>query len=130
MKEGPPKKTTLQKPSLTRVNEQLTKTKKSSNNNLTKKELDILEQFKRRNDIIITSADKGRAIVIQDVKLYIKLAERQLNNIQNYIPLPKDPTKINNFIVDKTIKRFQNHDLIEDKVAETLITQNPWKTGD
>ena len=93
-------------------------------------ELDILEQFKRRNDIIITSADKGRAIVIQDVKLYIKLAERQLSNIQNYVSLPKDPTKINNFIVDKTIKRFQNHDLIEDKVAETLITQNPWKTGD
>ena len=90
-------------------------------------ELDILEQFKRRNDIIITSADKGRAIVIQDVKLYIKLAERQLNNIQNYIPLRKDPIKITNFIVDKTIKRFQNHDLIEDKVAETLITQNPRK---
>ena len=60
------------------INEQLMKTKKSSYNNLIKKELEVLEQLKRRDNIIITSADKGRAVVNQDVKLYIEEAERQI----------------------------------------------------
>ena len=46
------------------INEQLTKTKKSSQNNLSKKELEVLEQLKRHDNIIISSADKGRAIII------------------------------------------------------------------
>ena len=71
------------------------------------------------------SADEGGAIVIQDVKLYIKEAERQLNNTENYRPIPNDPTKINNDTVNKTIKRFRKEHLIKDKVAEGLITQNP-----
>ena len=58
------------------INEQLTKTKKSSYNNLSEKELEVLEQLKKRDDV--TSADKGGTIVIQDVKLYIKEAERQI----------------------------------------------------
>ena len=37
------------------------------------------------------SADKGVAIVTQDAKLYTKEAERQLNNTENYRPLPIDP---------------------------------------
>ena len=81
--------------------------------------------MERRDDIIITSADKGVAIVIQDVKLYIKEAERQLNNTENYRPLPNDPTKTNNDRVNKTIKRFQKEHLTKDKVAEGLITRNP-----
>ena len=35
------------------------KTKKSSYNKLTKKEVEVLEQLKRREDITITSADKS-----------------------------------------------------------------------
>ena len=97
----------------------------SSYNNLTKKEIEVLEQQQKLEDIIIPSADKGGAIVIQDVKLYIKEAERQLNNAENYRPLPNGPTKINNGTVNKTIKRFQKEDLIEGKVPEGLITQNP-----
>ena len=107
------------------IDEQLTKTKTSSYNNLSKKELEVLEQLKRRDDIIKTSADKGGAIVIQDAKLYIKEAERQLNNTENYRSQPNDPTKINNDTVNKTIKRFQKEHLIKDKIAEALITQNP-----
>ena len=51
------------------------KTKKNSYSSLPKKELEVLEQWKRRDDIIITRACKRRAIVIQDVKLYTKEAE-------------------------------------------------------
>ena len=39
-----------------------TENKKSPYNNLTKKELEALEELKRRDDIIIASADKGVAI--------------------------------------------------------------------
>ena len=79
--------------------------------------------MRRRGDIIITSADKGRAIVNQDVIEYIKEAERQLNNVKNYIPLPNDATKISNDTINKTIKRFQKEHLIKDKVADGIITQ-------
>ena len=76
--------------------------------------------MKKRDDIIITSPDKGWAIVTQDVKPYIKEAERQLNNTENNRSLPNEPTKINN----DTVKIFQKEHLTKDKVAEGLITQN------
>ena len=85
----------------------------------------FLKQLKKRDDIIITSADKGWTRVTQDVKLNIKEAERQLNNIEKYRPLLNDSTKIKNGTVNKTIERFQKEHLIKDRVAEGLITQNP-----
>ena len=60
--------------------------------------------MKRFDDIIIPSDGKG-AIVIEDVKLYIKEAERQLDNTKKYRPLPNDPTKVNKGAVNKSIKR-------------------------
>ena len=85
----------------------------------------FLKQLKKRDDIIITSADKSWSRVTQDVKLSIKEAERQLNNIEKYRPLLNDSTKIKNGTVNKTIERFQKEHLIKDRVAEGLITQNP-----
>ena len=89
-----------------------------------KKELEVLDELKRRDDIILTSVDKDAAIVIQDVQQNIKEAGRQLNNIRNYRQLPNDPTKMNNDTVNKTFKRFENEHLIKDKVAERLIIEN------
>ena len=71
--------------------------------------------MKRRGDTIITSADKGAAIVIQDVKLYIKKAERQLNNTETYRPLPNDPTKINKTQLIKQLKYFRKNILLKAK---------------
>ena len=71
--------------------------------------------MKRRGDTIITSADKGGAIVIQDVKLYIKKAERQLNNTETYRPLPNDPTKINKTQLIKQLKYFRKNILLKAK---------------
>ena len=85
----------------------------------------FLKQLKKRDDIIITSADKSWSRVTQDVKLSIKEAERQLNNIEKYRPLLNDSTKIKNGTVNKTIERFQKEHLIKDRVAEGLITKNP-----
>ena len=61
------------------------------------------------------SADKGGAIVIQDVKLYIKEAERQLNNTETYRPLPNDPTKINKTQLIKQLKYFRKNILLKAK---------------
>ena len=41
-------------------------------------------QLESKNEIVITDADKVRAIVILDVEDYGKEAERQLNNKEKY----------------------------------------------
>ena len=51
--------------------------------NLTKSERKALLNLQKRNDIIITKADKGGAVVILDIKDYIDEANRQLNDTNN-----------------------------------------------
>ena len=60
------------------------KIKEKPYNNLTKSERTSMKELNERDDIIIIKADKGGAVVIVDVKDYIKEAERQLNNTKNY----------------------------------------------
>ena len=60
------------------------KIKEKPYNNLTKSERTSMKELNERDDIIIIKADKGGAVVIVDVKDYIKEAERQLNNTENY----------------------------------------------
>ena len=48
--------------------------------NLTKQERIALKNLQERSDIIITKADKGGAVVIWDVKDYIREADRQLQD--------------------------------------------------
>ena len=55
--------------------------------------------------IIITSADKGGAVVIMDVNDYTREAKSQLNS-KNYKVFAKDPTTTNNDFVNQTIDRF------------------------
>ena len=49
-------------------------------NNLSKDELNALNELQNRDDLIITKADKGGAVVIMDVKDYIDEATQQLDN--------------------------------------------------
>ena len=60
---------------------------KRPKDNLTKGEQKALEELSKRDDIIITNADKGRAIVIMDTDKYISEAQCQLNDKNNYIKL-------------------------------------------
>ena len=60
---------------------------KRPKDNLTKGEQKALEELSKRDDIIITNADKGRAIVIMDTDKYISEAQYQLNDKNNYIKL-------------------------------------------
>ena len=56
-----------------------------------------------RDEIVITSADKGGAVVIMDVKGYVEECERQLNNTGNCNHLQKGPTATNNELVHGVI---------------------------
>ena len=60
-------------------------------NNLTKQEKAAMEELKLRDDLVITKADKGGAVVIMDVDDYVKEANRQLDDSTFYKKLPQDP---------------------------------------
>ena len=64
-----------------------------SSQNLTKDEIKALKKLETRDDIVITKADKGGAVVIMDVDSYVKEAKRQLENEESYKKLPNDPQK-------------------------------------
>ena len=102
-----------------------TKMKEKPYNNLTKNERTSMKELSEREDIIITKGDKGGAIVIVDVKDYIKEAERHLNNTENYRKLQEDPTATNMKLVNDTIERFKKQKLINEKVAEGLKRNDP-----
>ena len=73
-----------------------------------------------RNDIIITKADKGGAVVIIDVDDYVKEAEHQLSNKAVYKKLQYDPTQRHTRLVNDTITRFKNDKLITENIAKGL----------
>ena len=59
-------------------------------------EREAVKELSKREDIIINNADKGGAVVIVDTNDYIKEAERQLDDKDNYHILLQDPTLDNN----------------------------------
>ena len=71
--------------------------------NLTKPERAALDSLKSMDDIIITRADKGGAVVVQDVKCYIKEAERQLGDKSFYRKLDHNPTSEHAALVSNAI---------------------------
>ena len=66
-----------------------------------------MKELSEREDIIITKADKGGAVVIADVKDYMKEVEQQLNNTENYRKLQQDPTATNLKLVNDNDKKIQ-----------------------
>ena len=84
-----------------------------------------MKELSEREDIIITKANKGGAVVIVGVKGYIKETEWQLNNTKNYRKLQEDPTTTNMKLVNDTIERIKNQKLINQKVAESLKRNDP-----
>ena len=66
------------------INNEIEKTKRPNYSNLSVKEQKELQVLQSKDDIVIAEADKGGAVVIRDVEDYIKEAERQLHNTENY----------------------------------------------
>ena len=66
------------------------KLKNNRKNNLKKSELTSLEDLQQREDVVITKADKGRAVVFQVVSDYINETNRQLNDQNFYTKCSKE----------------------------------------
>ena len=79
-----------------------------------------------RNDMIITKADNGGAVVIIDVEDYVKEAEHQLSNKDGYKKLQYDPTQTHSRLVNDTITRFKNDEGI--KAVREAYDNDPNKT--
>ena len=65
---------------------------KPSKDNMTKREQIALKTLKKDPEIIITPADKGKALVVMDRKEYIAKMEEKLGDTSTYIKIDKDPT--------------------------------------
>ena len=83
-----------------------------------------LEELKHREDIVITNAEKGGAVVRLDVKDYIKESERQLNDTKQDRYLEHDPTADCNAEVNKVIAKFKNDNLICSNVSDGLKVES------
>ena len=99
------------------------KLKRPKRSNLSEKEQKPLEDVNVRDDIVITNADKGGAVVIMDLKNYVEECERQLNNAKNC--LQKGPTETNNELVHGVIKRLENEKLFSKNMVEALKINSP-----
>ena len=97
------------------------KTKKLPCDNLTKSEREALLNLQKRNDIIITKADKGVAVVILDIKDYIDEANRQLNDTNNYEQLDFDPTELHTEKIKSEINNLKNENLLTLRTANSLL---------
>ena len=62
-----------------------------------------MQELQSKNDLIITDACKGGIVVILDVEDYVKEAERQLNNKENYRKIIYNPNTANNETIRKVI---------------------------
>ena len=88
--------------------------------NLLKKEKDALKTLSKREDIVITKADKGGAVVIIDVDGYVKEANQQLENTEFYKKLPNDTTELTRTKVDTSIEELKTLGLLNEKTANNL----------
>ena len=79
-----------------------------------------MEELPKRKDLIITSADKGGAVVIMDTDSYTKEANRQLSDKASYKQLTQDRTLQHNRMVNETRERFKNEKLLPKKTANDL----------
>ena len=98
-------------------------TNKETNPNLSKEEVNSLNKLKSRDDIIITHADKGGAVVIIDVNDYIKEANRQLSDTNFYTKLPSNP--VNARIINETINKFVKENLLTKNLGKSLLNEEP-----
>ena len=84
-----------------------------------------MKHLSKRRDKIITTADKCGAVVIMGTENYIKEANRQLSDKNNYQTLQTNPILQHNKMVNDTLDRFKSENLLSTKAAEGLKLINP-----
>jgi hypothetical protein len=96
-----------------------------TNHNLNSDEKQALAELKKATNIIIKPADKGSAVVIQDIQDYIDEGLRQLSDVNYYIETPYDLTHTHNELITNLIKYLHHSDQISDKCKNYLINTSP-----
>ena len=72
-----------------------------------------LQELSERDVIVITKADQVSALVIKDVKDYIREAESQLKSKDNCDRLKYDPKETHNRLINSTIERFKEQKMMK-----------------
>ena len=92
--------------------------------NMSTEEIDTLKKLKGRKDIVIKPADKGGAVVVWRKDLYVKEAERQLQNGDFYAALPEKTTCKDNQKVKSLISSFVKDSKLSSE-ALSLVCKEP-----
>ena len=88
--------------------------------NVTKEELEAINNLASRTDIVIKRADKGGAVVVCSSEWYRAEALRQLNDNNYYKQVEHDDTKKHEDIVSNKVKEFTDANIINRKLAKQL----------
>ena len=101
---------------------------KNLKSNLPNGEQEAMKHLYKQRDIIVTTADKGGAVLIMFTEYYIKEANRQLSDKNNYKTLQINPTLQHNKMVNESLDRFKNENLLSKKTAKGMKVINPKTT--
>ena len=88
------------------------------------RERHALKSLKKRNDIVIKSADKGSAAVVIDRDWYINECLRQLNDTKFYRPLDNDITDDIQKPVQVYVERMLHDKIIDDKLTKRFLIRS------
>ena len=88
--------------------------------NLSKGEQAAIKSLSNNRSIVIKPADKGGAVVVQDVLDYISEGMRQLSDPKFYIETPEDLTNTHTCDINTFLKKLLDDDQIDDKCYEYL----------
>ena len=83
--------------------------------NLTKEELEALNHLKTMDNLVITKADKGGAVVLQNVTNYIEEAKRQLSDESFYKKVSTNPTDEHAALVSNALDNLKHRGLLDEK---------------
>ena len=97
---------------------------KTPKNNVTKEERRALKSLANNKNIIIRKADKGAAIIVENVNDYITKGLEHLNDENTYKRLDKDPTQALVKSINSTVESLANQGVI-DAETTTFLLKNP-----
>jgi hypothetical protein len=83
---------------------------KENRNNKYKTEWNVIRNIKQKvesNNLIVTQADKGKTIVILQKQMYDQYIQDFLN-LNNFVPLPQDPTEHFHKKIQTVVKQCNN----------------------
>ena len=95
--------------------------KKLPRDNLTEGERQALVSLQNNENIVITRADKGGAIVIWGIHEYVNDAQKHLSNKTFYKQLDFDPSEDYARIIFDSLSNLKNSKSINDELANSLI---------